>query len=226
MRSGTNIGITFSSVSLSIFPNSFPLVTIIANSPQLWVSAGYLLVNNQVTLFWMEKEWRSYYLHSRLPRVSFDTNEPGTRPTRWLQLPYWVTACLMLLSVVLHWLASQTLNVTETIGAEGRFVLNYSPQANLYLGVLVLVLQITINIVAVNKVETWMPPLRGSVRLVLYYCSRLPATLPSNGIAWGDISSDRERFAGFGATVRSMVLGVTYPSIIMAPEHTSSIDPK
>lgn len=39
--------------------NNFPVLCMIANSPQLWLSIGYLLWNNQITRIWMEREWLS-----------------------------------------------------------------------------------------------------------------------------------------------------------------------
>ena len=81
-------------------PGTFPLQISVANSPQLLLSAGYLLWNNQISRIWMEREWRRYYCRQHRPQVSYSSSERGTRPTRWLQLPSWLTAVLMTISTL------------------------------------------------------------------------------------------------------------------------------
>ena len=99
-------------------PNMLPILVLVANSPQLWLSFGYLLWNNQITRIWMDQEWRSYYCRRQKPRVSYKTADRGLRSTRWLQLPYWATAILMAINTILHWLVSQTMFVVEILGRD------------------------------------------------------------------------------------------------------------
>jgi hypothetical protein len=193
----------------------FPALVIIANSPQIWLSIGYLLWNTQVTRIWMEGEWRSYYQKAHIPRVSQNTNETGVRATRWLQLPYGVTAILMMLSTIMHWLVSQTLSVVEIEGKTGTsFYLNHSSFAILCIGMVASVLVLGMTIYYFIPVRTNMPLMAGSARVVFESCKRLPSRLPSEGIAWGDISTSTERLAGFGETVSPLIVGAKYPGLI------------
>ena len=80
----------------------------------------------------MEREWHRFYCHQKRPRVSYDkSKEVGVRSTRWLQLPYWLTTTLMIISTVMHWLTSETMFVVEfyqsELGLQSHFGINYSP---------------------------------------------------------------------------------------------------
>jgi hypothetical protein len=193
-------------------PKGFPVVMLVANTPQVWVSIGYFLWNNQISRMWMEKEWRSYYLRARTPRVSFDAKQPGTVTKRQLQLPYWLTGIIMIASVGLHWLVSQTLTLIEA--EEGNFV-NFSPTAIFCVGIVSAVLVFILNIFYFIPTTSWMPLMRGSVQTVLYYCGGLQSELPEHGIAWGDISTKTLRLAGFGESVKPMIPDAIYPSEII-----------
>src|SRR5271169_2543319 len=96
-----------------------PLQVALANCPQLWLSVGYLLWNNQLTRIWGEHEWRSYAGRRKLPRVSYGAKVPGIRNTRWLQLPYVMSAMLMIVSTTMHWIVSQTMFVVEVENLSG-----------------------------------------------------------------------------------------------------------
>ena len=205
--------------------NTFPLQVIIANLPQLWLSIGYLLWNNQISRIWMEREWRAFYNRRRVPRVSYDTEvaEKGVVATRWLQLPYWLTFLLIALNTVLHWLVSQTLVVVEILPSTTKpanFYLNFSPIAIICIGGASTILILFMTIYYFIPISTWMPLMAGSVKMVLESCSRLDPQLPRGGIMWGDISTNQRRLAGFGPVVDLLVEGATYPgNRVMEPEH-------
>jgi hypothetical protein len=197
----------------------FPMQTVIANLPQLWLTVGYLTWNNQIGRIWMEREWRSFYRNPRLPRVSYDTKATGVRSARWLQLPYWLTGVLMLVSTLMHWLVSQTLFVVEVYFENPTvmsvFHLHYSPLAIISVGLIGLTLVLGITIYYFLPVRSWMPLMAGSARVVFDSCTRLPrSALPRTGIEWGDISTRYERMAGFAENVARMVEGVYYPGLI------------
>jgi hypothetical protein len=196
--------------------STFPVQVILANCPQLWLSIGYLLWNNQISRIWMEREWRLFYRHAKKPRVSYplEGKNPGIRATRWLQLPYWVTFILMGLNTVLHWLVSQTLFVVEILATQtkpAKFYLNFSPFAIVCVGGASTILVLGMTIFYFVPIKTWMPLMAGSLRTVLTSCLHLPPPLPEGGIMWGDISSERERLAGFGEVAADLVPGATYP---------------
>jgi hypothetical protein len=206
-------------------PNTFPLQVIIANLPQLWLSIGYLLWNNQISRIWLEREWRGFYNKRKLPRVSYDTgtSKEEVHATRWLQLPYWLTFLLIALNTVLHWLVSQTLFVVEILPSATKpanFYLNFSPLAIVCIGVASTILILAMTIYYFVPIETWMPLMAGSVQIVLESCSRLEAQLPKGGVMWGDISTRERRLAGFGPMADLLVPGAVYPGDrSMEPEH-------
>ena len=191
-------------------PETASLQIIIANSPQLWLSLGYLLWNNQITRIWMEREWRSFYCNRKKPRISYHSKEIGVRATRWLQLPYWLTAILMVISTLMHFLVSQTLFVVEILGAtrfSGYFFTNYSPLAIFAIGIIATILVLGITIYYYIPIRTNMPLMAGSARVVFDSCSGLSTALPVGGIAWGDISTPIKQQVGFGETVRPLLDG-------------------
>jgi len=195
----------------------FPAQVIWANLPQVWLTIGYLTWNNMIGRIWLEKEWRSYYLKRKLPRVSYNSRQPGVRSARWLQLPYWLTGLLMSISIFLHWLVSQTLFVVEIYFSDPSissvFHLHYSPLAIIFVGMICVILVLGITIYYFIPVKTWMPLMTGSAKVVFESCFKL-TTLPRTGIGWGDISMGNERCAGFAAVVGQMAEGVRYPGQI------------
>jgi hypothetical protein len=210
-------------------PNTFPIQVLIANCPQLWLSIGYLLWNNQISRIWMEMEWRSFYHKREVPRVSYDTpgeEESGVKATRWLQLPYWMTFILISLNTMLHWLVSQTLFVVEILASPQRpatFYLNFSPLAIMCVGLAVIILVLGITIYYFIPKKTWMPLMAGSVRVVFESCQLLETTMPRGGIMWGDISTDNRRLAGFAPVTNLLVPGAYYPSNrLLEPRHIQS----
>lgn len=197
----------------------FALQVVIANLPQVWSTIGYLTWNNQISRIWLERDWRSFYRAHLRPRVSFNSRENGVQNARWLQLPYWVTAVLMSISVFLHWLVSQTLFVVEIYFADATiasvFHLHYSPLAIIAVGTIAMILVFGITVYYFIPIRTWMPLMAGSTRVVFDSCFRLPRNgLPRTGLGWGDISTGTERVAGFGPVVARMVEGVKYPGLI------------
>jgi hypothetical protein len=187
-----------------------------ANSPQLWLSTGYFLWNNQLTRIWMEHEWRSYYHYRKVPRISHDANQiAGVRSTRFLQLPYAATAFLMTINTILHWLVS-----------EARFVINgvvgfqsdlpevvWSPFALILIGIITSTLLVATSIYYILPVRTKMPVMAGSARVVFDACVQLREPLPLKGIQWGDISIDEKRILGFGEVVGKLKDGVTFQGV-------------
>jgi len=197
----------------------FAIQVIVANLPQVWSTIGYLTWNNHVSRIWLERDWRSFYRAQLRPRVSFNDRQPGVQNARWLQLPYWATLALMSISVLLHWLVSQTLFVVEIYFADTNvtsvFHLHFSPLAIISVGAIATALVFGITVYYFIPIRTWMPLMGGSTRIVFESCSRLPGHgLPRTGIGWGDISSGNERMAGFGPVVGQIMVGMKYPGLI------------
>jgi hypothetical protein len=192
----------------------FPIILLIANSPQLWLSFGYVFWNNQLTRIWMEHEWRGFYQKRKLPRVSYDADRLcGVHATRFLQLPYAITSSLMALSITLHWLVFQALSVNGGVSAfvDATFIL--SPITLIIIGMIALTLVVGISIYGVVPIHISMPVMAGSAWVVFDACCQLQEPLPSGGIQWGDISTAEERMAGFGELVGKLEDGVPYPGL-------------
>jgi hypothetical protein len=200
-------------------PLGLPLQIAMANAPQLWLSLGYFLWNNQVTRIWGEHEWRSYAGRRKIPRVSYGADSPGVRNTRWLQLPYVLSATLMSISTVMHWVVSQALFVVEVedlsnarnATAELIFAICYSPTAIFAIGVMAMALIAFITIYYFIPFRSWMPVMAGSARVVFASCTALPKHLPAAGIMWGDVSDEWGRLAGFGESANALQMGEIYP---------------
>ena len=193
------------------------------NSPQLWFSICFLLLNNHTTRIWLETDWRSYYLRLKRPRMSCDSGNSirWARKPRILQLPYPITINMIILGAACHWLISQAFFVVEVrvpyyVNDELQyrlvFYLTHSP-GPIGIGALfyfIMLVAMIIHLFIPQK--TWMPVMNGSVRVVLASCTTLTG-FPAGGIAWGEICDDRnKRVAGFGALVKPLVAGAIYPS--------------
>ena len=207
-----------------------PLQVALANCPQLWLSVGYLLWNNQITRIWGEHEWRSYAGRRKPPRVSYGAKVPGVRNTRWLQLPYVMTAMLMIVSTTMHWVVSQTMFVVEVENQSGLpvrnnvpapdaiiFAICYSPTAIFVIAVMALAALLGITIYYFIPFQTWMPFMAGSARVVFASCCALPKDLPVDGIMWGDVSDEWGRLAGFGENAKGIQAGEIYPERFKRP---------
>ena len=211
------------------------VLVLISNLPQLWLSMAILVMTDHITRIWLEREWRSYYLRPKLPRVSWDNENPRryVRKPRILQSPYSVTIGLMAMGAVGHWITAESFFVVEIsakinpdMNAAQRqqaliFYLTHSP-GPMALGALLgslVVGYLTIHLLIPHR--TCMPVMNGSVRVVLASCTKL-THFPAGGIAWGDVSeSDAERVAGFGGLVRPLSFGMEYPKQSIENENES-----
>lgn len=121
----------------------------------------------------------------------------------------------MALNTVLHWLVSQTLFVVEILPNQQKpanFYLNFSPLAIICVGGASTILVLGMTIFYFVPIKSWMPLMAGSLRTVLESCLYLPSPpLPKGGIMWGDISTERQRLAGFGILAAELVPGAIYP---------------
>ncbi|VUC26786.1 unnamed protein product [Clonostachys rosea] len=87
---------------------------LITNLPQLLISLLYLILNSSITSMAAAIEWSKYAHGAHRPlRVSFPKG--GQRSTYFLQLPYRYGVPMLSLSVLIHWLVSQSLFVVQTL---------------------------------------------------------------------------------------------------------------
>ena len=81
---------------------------IVVNSPQLILSAIYLIFNRVMTTFTLSKEVNNFSIRPKGLRVS-SVPDGAQRSEYFLQLPYRFALPFMSFSGILHWLCSQSL---------------------------------------------------------------------------------------------------------------------
>lgn len=86
---------------------------ILANLPQLSVSAICLSLNHQLTLMVQLRDWARLASRRQAIRVSNPEPDSDQVSTYWLSLPYRYSIPLLLTSVSLGWLVSQTLFIVR-----------------------------------------------------------------------------------------------------------------
>ncbi|PUU76467.1 hypothetical protein B9Z19DRAFT_1194727 [Tuber borchii] len=86
---------------------------LLANLPQTILSFLYLTYNSLFTCMLAGHEWSLFSHHHRTLRVT--SPRPGQRSTYWLQMPYTYAIPLMILSGLLHWLASQSIFLARVL---------------------------------------------------------------------------------------------------------------
>lgn len=91
---------------------------LIVNLPQALLSFLYLLLNGVFTCMSLAGEWNRYGLRRRPLRVSRPTGKQ--RCTYFLQIPYRLGVPLLVASMLLHWLISQSLFVAKIAVADQR----------------------------------------------------------------------------------------------------------
>ena len=82
---------------------------LLANAPQQILSLCYFAYNALITRACAEREWNSYALSYKAIRVTEPTGDQIS--TYRLQLPYKYSIPLLVVSVLLHWLVSNTIYV-------------------------------------------------------------------------------------------------------------------
>ncbi|ETS86638.1 hypothetical protein PFICI_00466 [Pestalotiopsis fici W106-1] len=87
---------------------------LIANAPQLMLTEGYFSYNSIFTRLVLAREWFSYTVAARPLRVTDPRGEQVS--TYRLQLPYSYSVPLLALSIVLHWMVSNTFYIVVIYG--------------------------------------------------------------------------------------------------------------
>jgi hypothetical protein len=86
-------------------------LTTIANIPQLLLSICYMALNGLVTRMMTEYEWNRYSTDFRSLRVTSPVGQQ--RSTYRLQLPYRWSIPILFISVLLHWVYSNCIYVSN-----------------------------------------------------------------------------------------------------------------
>ncbi|KAK0609436.1 hypothetical protein B0T14DRAFT_441918, partial [Immersiella caudata] len=184
--------------------SSVPLITaiLIANIPQPIISAAYFLYNSQITAMAMASEWDGFARERKALRVSFAPTG-AQRSSHLLQLPYRFSVPLMVLSGVLHWVASQSIflvDVERPIDTSVRpnakpatyiTTCGYSPVAILIFICLGVVMISFLLGLSFRQLKTGMP-VAGSCSAAISAACHLPDSLATPDAAekplqWGEI---------------------------------------
>lgn len=100
-------------------PLNYLATLIWVNVPQLILSFLYLTVNALHTQLQVEQEWNSYSCQYAPLRVSYPTGDQIS--TYRLQLPYKYSVPLIAVSILLHWLVSNSLFLLVVEGGKYQF---------------------------------------------------------------------------------------------------------
>lgn len=89
-----------------------------ANAPQLILSLCYFSYNTFFTRLAVETEWNSFSMKHQPLRVSYPIGKQISKYR--LQLPYKYSMPLLAISILLHWLVSNTIYVFVTEGGMSK----------------------------------------------------------------------------------------------------------
>ena len=118
------VGTTNADVGHAPTSNALIPTVLLANTPQLLLSALYFLYNSIFTRMLAASEWSRFALQRKSLRVSSPQGEQ--RSTYWLQLPWTYSIPLGIAAVLLHWLASQSLFLVKIDTYNPRQILDPS----------------------------------------------------------------------------------------------------
>ncbi|KAH6657589.1 hypothetical protein BKA67DRAFT_192664 [Truncatella angustata] len=97
---------------------------LVANTPQLILSLCYFSYNTFFTRLAVETEWNSFSLRHQPLRVSYPVGKQVSKYR--LQLPYRYSIPLLAVSILLHWLVSNSVYIFITEGGKFKMIFNTS----------------------------------------------------------------------------------------------------
>lgn len=108
---------------------SYISALIIANGPQLFLSFCYFSYNTFFTRIAVEQEWYLFSVRYQPLRVSYPVGEQTSNYR--LQLPYKYSVPLLVTSILLHWLVSNTIYIFINEGGMSGIYRRKAAVANL-----------------------------------------------------------------------------------------------
>jgi hypothetical protein len=193
------------------WPTNIIALALIANSPQVLLSFVYFSYNSLFTAMLTGHEWMSYASKKKGLRMSRKPSG-SQRSTYFLQLPYRFSLPLVVTSVLLHWLVSQSIflvifNVYDPMGRrnwngyeeggakDGHTTCGYSPIAILVVLVVELVMLVSVVGFGYIPYKTGMPLVGSSSLAISAACH--PEENPGTGedalsrqeLQWGVVST-------------------------------------
>ena len=153
------------------FEPNLPANIILANAPQLLFSFIYFQWNAIFTSMLMGKEWNDFSMERAALRVS-DRPRHEQRSRHFLQLPLKFSALLISISILLHWVLSQSIFIVsiETISYEsiawGLISCGYSSMANLTIMLVGIIIPVSVYTIGRRRLPGLMP-IAGSCSLAI-----------------------------------------------------------
>ena len=168
-----------------------------SNLPQLVFSFLYFQYNSIFTCMAAAEEWSSYGNKRRSLRVS--SNPRGKQRSRYfLQLPYRYSVPLLLASILMHWMLSQSIFLVaiERSGEWYWITSGYSPIAIVFVVIIAIFMAAAIIITAFRRLPTTMP-VAASCSLAIAAACHHPDNAPQpdasvSRLQWGVMQQQRE----------------------------------
>ncbi|EXA33775.1 hypothetical protein FOVG_15074 [Fusarium oxysporum f. sp. pisi HDV247] len=170
---------------------------LLANLPQLIFSFLYFQYNSLFTCMAAVEEWSGYGNKRRSLRVS--SNPRGERRSRYfLQLPYRYSIPLLVASVLMHWMLSQSIFIVavERSSIWELFTCGYSPIAIIFVIITAVFMATAVFITALRRLPTAMP-VAASCSLAIAAACHHPDNIPQPDasvfpLQWGVMWRQRE----------------------------------
>ncbi|KAH8817577.1 hypothetical protein DL96DRAFT_1622786 [Flagelloscypha sp. PMI_526] len=176
------------------------LSILLVNSPQLVLSFLYVIFNTLFTSMSLAFEWSRYHEHPRSLRVSHRKGKQ--RSTYFLQVPYRRAIPVMMFSVILHWLISQSIflaKIDDNNSSSSVSTCGYSIDGMIATFFGGLTLAIFSFILGSRKLPSGMP-LVGSCSLAIAASCHAPdGTSELQPLKWGPLPVEERGKEGTGS---------------------------
>ena len=181
---------------------SYIASAVIANIPQLVISALYLVTNNFLTRVFTAMEFRSFAMKRRGLRVSTRKEKTNQRAAHFLQLPLRYSLINIALFVLLHTFTSQTLfprrvyaiwptsfNDPTAYGKELVSMLGYSPVSGFALMILLASMVLASTMIASLRFDWILPNTTGRTFPMAVLCCPLEGqrAVQEGKVMWGKV---------------------------------------
>ncbi|KAI9675457.1 MAG: hypothetical protein M1822_008935 [Bathelium mastoideum] len=208
------------------FTLNVPVATLLANLPQLIVTMLYFSYNGLFTRMLSALEWSK--LSEKRAALRVTSPQGQQRSTYFLQLPYRYSVPLWIVSVLLHWLLSQSLFLTsveyyyQDTSPEITTAPGYSSMAIIFALALGVVLMLGLAAMALRKYSGEMP-FAGNCSIVISAACHPPpddTNAATMLVKWGcpvegveDVFGDQEEHVGDGRVGHCCITSqaVTHP---------------
>jgi hypothetical protein len=189
----------------------------LANTPQVFLASLYFVFNSLITSMLLASEWNDYSVDRKALRVS-DRRNSSLRSTYFLSLPYKYSIPFIIISTLLHWLASQSIFLVSIqfsayYGDSWQGTLSdvytcgYSPLATILVIIIIGILGMIAGVLAFRKFQTGMPIAGSCSTAISAACHGLDGGMNEGNeimeepLMWGvmGVNSNRVEHCGFSS---------------------------